>query len=107
MSEKQKSSRSRKSVIVPPGVESSVADGQPSQEPQAVGKNARSRRYLGDRLHSAKNYGQFAAAAGADIFDGEPLDRFAAVGKLDERVLRMRAQELREKVFTESLKKKG
>ena len=59
----------------------------------------RVRRYVETRLASAACYGQFAAAAGIDVFDGEPIERFAAVGKMDERFLRYQQHELRAEMW--------
>lgn len=33
------------------------------------------------------------------MFDGEPIDRFNAVGKMDERALRFKAHELRSQML--------
>lgn len=74
---------------------------------RAVSAKAKSRRFLRDRLNSSRNYAHFAAAAGEDLFDGEPIERFAAVGKVDERTLRMRAQELREDIFAEAMRNRS
>lgn len=78
-----------------------LADDRAHQKVPPISKDARSRRFLDDRLRSARDYARFGAAAGADIFDGESIERFASVGKIDERYLRMRAQELREDQFRE------
>lgn len=69
------------------------------QENRTVSQDARSRKYLAERLNDSNSYAQFAAAAGADIFDGEPIKPFDAVGKMDERTLRFRTHELRVKVL--------
>lgn len=84
------------------GSQGAARDG--GRERPKVSQGARSRRFLSDRLASSRHYADFAAASGADIFDGEPIECFAAVGKLDERTLRMRAQELREEIFVEEFR---
>lgn len=99
-----RSGRNGKDDLVHTDGESPVADAGRHGEVRPVSKDARSREFLHDRLNSSRNYAQFAAAAGADIFDGEPIERFAAVGKHDERTLRMRAQELRESIFADALR---
>ena len=84
-----------------------LADDRPRKGIPPVGPKARSRRYIDNRLASASDYGAFAAAAGADIFDGEPIERFGAVGKIDERFLRFRAEELREAIFGAEQQERG
>lgn len=83
-----------------------MADGG-RREVRPVSEKAESRRFLRDRLNSSRNYAHFAASAGQDLFNGEPIERFAAVGKLDERTLRMRAQELREDIFAEAMRNRS
>lgn len=96
--------RNGKNALVHASSENAVEHGSDSTHNRAVSATAQSRRYLSDRLKSSKNYAEFAAAAGADIFDGESIECFAAVGKLDERAIKMRAQDLREQVFAHELR---
>ena len=90
-------------AVVHQGSVIAVSDDRPSREIRPISKEAKSRSFVHGRLQSPQEYARFAAAAGVDIFDGEPIERFAAVGKMDERTLRMRAQELRERMFAEML----
>lgn len=106
MSDRQRDRAGREPAVVHEGGAVAVADGG-RREVRPIGKAAKSRRYLHDRLNSSRCYAHFAAAAGEDLFDGEPIERFAAVGKLDERTLRMRAQELREDIFAEALRQRS
>jgi len=77
-----------------------VEDAGVSQGHRPIGKNARCRDYIAGRLNSSIDYAKFAAAAGADILlDGEPLDVFKTVNRLDETTLRHRDLELRRDVF--------
>lgn len=101
--EQRRGSRGREDARNSEGVDRPVADGEVRKGVPPVRQDARSRRFLDDRLRSSRDYALFAASAGADIFDGEPIERFAAVGKMDERLLRMRAQDLREDQFREAI----
>jgi len=100
-----KSRRGRKSPV---SNEVSQVDAKNDRrcEARKVSQEAKSRTFLAGRLRDSQSYAAFAAAAGADMFDGEPIETFNAVGKVDERTLRMRAQELREEIFRASKKTK-
>lgn len=100
---KRISGRDGVDAVVHQGDAIAVCDDRPSREVRPISQEAKSRRFVQHRLESPHEYARFAAAAGVDIFDGEPIERFAAVGKMDERTLRMRAQELRERMFAEMI----
>lgn len=92
-------SRSRTNADGPSSDGAPVADDRVRKEVPEVSEDARSRASAGKRFDGWREYAQFAVDAGSDIFDGEPIERFAAVGKHDDRALRMRAQDFREQQF--------
>lgn len=104
MSDKTRTGGSRGDAVVCQDKPDAVEHAGGRGEVRPVSATAKSRRFLDVRLESSRAYAHFAAAAGADIFDGEPIERFAAVGKLDERTLRMRAQELREDIYADAMR---
>lgn len=102
MSEKprSRSPRTRENEVVRQGQRGALADASVSEGHRALGKNARCRAFVEDRLKGSSEYAKFAAAAGADILlDGEPIEGFKAVNKMDETLLRHRDLELRRDVF--------
>lgn len=91
-------------AAVPDSIVSDDAKNDRLRKKRTVSTEAKSRPFLNQRLRDSQSYAQFATAAGVDLFNGEPIETFNAVGKVDERTLRMRAQELREEIFRASRK---
>lgn len=83
-----------------PVVDAGVPEGH-----RPLGKDARCRQFIANRLDSSTDYARFAAAAGVDILlGGEPLAGFKTVNRLDETTLRHRDLELRRDVFAHMVK---
>lgn len=80
-----------------------VVDDRGSAGIRPVSATAKCRPHADGRMESSRNYARFATKAGIDILDGEPIERFGALGKLDERSLRFRAQELREEMYAREI----
>lgn len=96
---KSRVARMAEDGLVPQGGVDAVGNGRPRKEVPPVSPQAKSRQFMGERFESSAHYAKFAVAGGFDVFDGEPIERFAALGKMDDRQLRMRGQELREEMF--------
>lgn len=96
--------RERSDAVVRASGSGSVADAGPVEGHRALGKNARCRPFIATRLKDSTEYARFAAAAGADILlDGEPIEGFRTVNKMDETLLRTRDLELRRDMFNAML----
>lgn len=96
---RNRNGRSGHDALLPESGGDAVAHGRARPEVRPVSPQARSRSFLDRRFDSWRDYATFGIAASHDIFDGEPIERFAAIGKNDDRVLRIRSQELREQQF--------
>ena len=95
----RRNGRLAKDGLVPASSDGSVADGRGRKEVPPLGKAARVRSSMSARFDDWRTYAKFAVDGGFDIADGESIERFGAIGKLDERTLRIRGQELREAEF--------
>lgn len=59
------------------------------------------------RLESAESYAKFATAVAREVLKGAPLKPFLAIGSYDDRAVRIRQQELREKQFAFEMEQAG